>query len=129
MHANIIFHHSHPFDHVILSKIACFISYFLCSDHHTSTNNDKYTTSPTPSCSDLNSDHFHPKVHVNPIRIAKLYTPPPFLEDSLSIPCPFLNSWWIPCPFLLFPGVLVWSCLVLVHSMSIPTPFLIHSHT
>ena len=38
------------------------------------------------------------------------------------------HSWRTPCPFLLFPGVLVQSWLVLVHSLSIPTPFLVHSH-
>jgi hypothetical protein len=46
----------------------------------------------------------------------------------LSIPCSFLNSWRIPCLFLPFPGVLIQSWLVLVHSVSIPALFLVHSH-
>jgi len=51
-----------------------------------------------------------------------------FLVHSLSIPKLLEDSLFIPAVPITFPGVLVWFCLVLVHSTSIPTPFLIHSH-
>ena len=43
-------------------------------------------------------------------------------NETLSIPCPLLNSWMIPCPFLLVcrsPGMVLLS----------PCPFRVHSHT
>jgi hypothetical protein len=55
---------------ICLSHHQDIIIELLLSEHHTKPNSHKRTTTLTPSCADFDSDHFHPNIHLNPIRTA-----------------------------------------------------------